>query len=83
MAAAVAMDTRPHGYRQASVLGSFADSAARLVLFLCVMPLVHSQNKDLSYIMFEEVPVSSVVGNIAKDSNVSQLLGSDVFSTLR
>ncbi|KAL8568665.1 hypothetical protein ACOMHN_056205 [Nucella lapillus] len=44
---------------------------------------LQAQNKELSYAIFEESPVPTRVGNIAKDSNVSRLLGSNVFNTLR
>ncbi|XP_076449510.1 protocadherin-9-like [Babylonia areolata] len=55
-----------------------------VMVWLCALPpLLEAQNKELSYAIFEESPVPTRVGNIAKDSNVSQLLGSQVFSTLR
>lgn len=56
---------------------------ACVVIMTFVLPVVQSQNKELSYIIDEEGPVPSLVGNIARDSNVSALLGSDVFMTLR
>ena len=54
-----------------------------LLLLLSLLPVLVAQNKELSYTIYEEGPVPSMVGNIARDSNVSQLLGSDVFATLR
>ncbi|KAL8608334.1 hypothetical protein ACOMHN_042201 [Nucella lapillus] len=53
-----------------------------LVLVVCVWPCVWGQNKELSYTIYEEGPVPSMVGNIAKDSNVSRMLGSHIFNTL-
>ena len=63
--------------------GDVTTSSIKLVVLFSVLPLFHAQNKELSYTIYEEGPIPALVGNIARDSNVSQLLGSDVFSTLR
>lgn len=52
------------------------------LLALCMIS-VTSQNKELSYTIFEERPVPDTVGNVARDSNASIPVGTDVFNTLR
>ena len=48
-----------------------------------VFVVINGQNKELSYTIYEEGLVPAIVGNIARDSNVSQLIGSDVLASLK
>ncbi|KAK7504568.1 hypothetical protein BaRGS_00004054, partial [Batillaria attramentaria] len=57
--------------------------ACHLLVALVLLSGVSAQNRELSYTIYEEGPVPFRVGDVARDSNVSQLLGTEIFATLR
>lgn len=54
-----------------------------LVIFVTVLLLDIATSQDISYHIFEEKPNSTIIGNVATDSNLFSVVGESDFSSLQ